>query len=79
VSSRTTFVAGEGSAFSSAARAGDPLSARKRLTLTLGIAVDLFAGILQGTFILSMNHTCDWKWEHNWFVFSLLGTDSWIG
>jgi L-rhamnose-H+ transport protein len=43
------------------------------MTLTLGLAVVLFAGILQGTFILPMKHTRDWKWEHNWFVFSLLG------
>ena len=43
------------------------------MTLTLGLAIVLFAGILQGTFILPMNHTRDWKWEHNWFVFSLLG------
>jgi L-rhamnose-H+ transport protein len=43
------------------------------MTLALGLAIVLFAGILQGTFILPMNHTRDWKWEHNWFVFSLLG------
>lgn len=43
------------------------------MTLALGLAVVLFAGILQGSFILPMNHTRDWKWEHNWFVFSLLG------
>ena len=43
------------------------------MTLTLGLAIVLFAGVLQGTFILPMNHTRDWKWEHNWFVFSLLG------
>jgi L-rhamnose-H+ transport protein len=43
------------------------------MTLALGLAVVLFAGILQGTFILPMNYTRDWKWEHNWFVFSLLG------
>ncbi len=43
------------------------------MTLALGLAIVLFAGILQGTFILPMSHTRDWKWEHNWFVFSLLG------
>jgi len=43
------------------------------MILALGLAIVLFAGILQGTFILPMNHTRDWKWEHNWFVFSLLG------
>jgi len=43
------------------------------MTLALGLSIVLFAGILQGTFILPMNHTRDWKWEHNWFVFSLLG------
>jgi L-rhamnose-H+ transport protein len=43
------------------------------MNLALGLAVVLFAGILQGTFILPMNYTRQWKWEHNWFVFSLLG------
>jgi len=43
------------------------------MILALGLALVLFAGILQGTFILPMSHTRDWKWEHNWFVFSLLG------
>ena len=43
------------------------------MTLALGLAVVLLAGILQGTFILPMNQTRNWKWEHNWFVFSLLG------
>jgi L-rhamnose-H+ transport protein len=43
------------------------------MTIALGLAIVLFAGILQGTFILPMNYTRDWKWEHNWFVFSLLG------
>jgi L-rhamnose-H+ transport protein len=43
------------------------------MNLALGLAVVLFAGILQGTFILPMNYTKAWKWEHNWFVFSLLG------
>jgi L-rhamnose-H+ transport protein len=53
--------------------AGDSSHEKKIMTLALGLAVVLFAGILQGTFILPMNHTRDWKWEHNWFVFSLLG------
>jgi L-rhamnose-H+ transport protein len=43
------------------------------MTIALGLAIVLFAGILQGTFILPMSYTRDWKWEHNWFVFSLLG------
>ena len=43
------------------------------MTLALGLAIVLFAGILQGTFILPMNYTRGWQWEHNWFVFSLLG------
>ncbi len=43
------------------------------MTLTYGLAIVLFAAILQGTFILPMNHTRDWKWEHSWFTFSLLG------
>jgi L-rhamnose-H+ transport protein len=43
------------------------------MTIALGLTVVFFAGILQGTFILPMRYTRDWKWEHNWFVFSLLG------
>ena len=43
------------------------------MTIALGLAVVLFAGILQGTFILPMSYTRNWKWAHNWFVFSLLG------
>jgi L-rhamnose-H+ transport protein len=43
------------------------------MTLTFGLAIVLFAAILQGTFILPMNHTRDWKWEHSWFMFSALG------
>jgi L-rhamnose-H+ transport protein len=43
------------------------------MTLALGLSIVLFAAILQGTFILPMNHTRDWKWEHSWFTFSVLG------
>jgi L-rhamnose-H+ transport protein len=43
------------------------------MTIALGLVVVFFAGIFQGTFILPMRYTSDWKWEHNWFVFSLLG------
>ena len=43
------------------------------MTLALGLSIVLFAAILQGTFILPMNHTRDWKWEHSWFTFSALG------
>src|ERR1700757_4210561 len=43
------------------------------MTIALGLTVVFFAGFLQGTFILPMRYTCDWKWEHSWFVFSLLG------
>ena len=43
------------------------------MTLALGLSVVLFAGILQGTFILPMSYTREWKWEHNWFAFSFLG------
>jgi L-rhamnose-H+ transport protein len=43
------------------------------MTLTFGLAIVLVAAILQGTFILPMNHTRDWKWEHSWFMFSALG------
>lgn len=43
------------------------------MTPAFGLAVVLFAGVLQGTFILPMNHTRNWKWEHSWFMFSALG------
>jgi L-rhamnose-H+ transport protein len=38
-----------------------------------GILIVLLAAIFQGSFILPMNYTRNWKWAHNWFVFSLLG------
>jgi L-rhamnose-H+ transport protein len=38
-----------------------------------GILIVLLAAIFQGSFILPMNFTRNWKWAHNWFAFSLLG------
>ena len=55
------------------ARKNEHHSPENPVTIALGLAVVLFAGILQGTFILPMSYTRDWKWEHNWFAFSLLG------
>ncbi len=43
------------------------------MTLFAGLLLVLAAGILQGTFILPMTLTRQWKWEHNWAIFSLLG------
>ncbi len=41
--------------------------------LVLGFLLILAAGVLQGSFILPMTLTRQWKWEHNWLVFSTLG------
>jgi L-rhamnose-H+ transport protein len=43
------------------------------MSLFSGLMLVLAAGLLQGTFILPMTLTRQWKWEHNWAVFSLLG------
>ena len=38
-----------------------------------GLFILLAAGLLQGLFVLPLSFTKNWKWEHNWFMFSLLG------
>ena len=38
-----------------------------------GLLLVIFVGFLQGTFILPMTYTKEWKWEHNWLAFSFLG------
>jgi L-rhamnose-H+ transport protein len=38
-----------------------------------GIAFTLIAGICQGLFFLPLTLTRQWKWEHNWAVFCLIG------
>ncbi len=43
------------------------------MSLFAGLLLVLVAGILQGSFVLPMTLTRQWKWEHNWAVFSLLG------
>jgi L-rhamnose-H+ transport protein len=43
------------------------------MTVLLGLVVVLLAAVLQGTFILPMNNTRGWKWEHSWFAFSTFG------
>lgn len=43
------------------------------MNLTLGLTIVILAGFLQGTFFLPMTYTKKWKWEHNWFAFSLIG------
>lgn len=43
------------------------------MSLFAGLLLVLAAGILQGSFVLPMTLTRQWKWEHNWAVFSLLG------
>lgn len=43
------------------------------MTLVAGFLLVLLAGLLQGTFVLPMTLVEDWKWEHTWATFSLLG------
>ena len=43
------------------------------MSLFAGLLLVLAAGLLQGSFVLPMTLTRQWKWEHNWAVFSLLG------
>lgn len=39
--------------------------------LAAGLALALMAAVLQGTFLLPMASARNWRWEHNWAVFSL--------
>jgi len=41
--------------------------------LAAGFALVLAAGVLQGSFVLPMTLTREWKWEHTWLLFSLFG------
>lgn len=41
------------------------------LELALGLALALMAAVLQGTFLLPVASARNWRWEHNWAVFSL--------
>src|SRR5689334_10439376 len=43
------------------------------MSLAVGLLLVLAAGVLQGSFVLPMTLTRQWKWEHNWATFSLLG------
>ncbi|HLV02046.1 MAG TPA: L-rhamnose/proton symporter RhaT [Acidobacteriota bacterium] len=38
--------------------------------LTLGLVLVLLGGLLQGSFMLPMKYTREWKWENVWLVFS---------
>jgi L-rhamnose-H+ transport protein len=38
-----------------------------------GLFLVLAAGIAQGLFLLPMDHTEGWRWEHNWLAFSFFG------
>jgi L-rhamnose-H+ transport protein len=48
-------------------------NASSPMELIVGPLFVLTAGILQGSFILPMTLTREWKWEHTWATFSLLG------
>jgi L-rhamnose-H+ transport protein len=43
------------------------------MLLLTGYVLVIFAGLLQGTFILPMTLVKEWAWEHTWATFSLLG------
>lgn len=43
------------------------------MELFIGLALVLIAGLCQGSFVLPMTLTREWKWEHTWAGFSLLG------
>src|SRR5260370_12594282 len=43
------------------------------MLLLVGFLLVLWAGLLQGTFILPMTFVRKWSWEHTWATFSLLG------
>ena len=40
---------------------------------TMGFALILTAGILQGTFMLPLKYTSKWNWENTWLSFSFMG------
>jgi L-rhamnose-H+ transport protein len=39
----------------------------------LGLALVLFAGLLNGSFALPMKRMAAWKWENTWLVYSIIG------
>jgi len=41
--------------------------------MIIGLLTLIFAGILQGLFVLPLTFTKNWKWEHNWLMFSFFG------
>ena len=43
------------------------------MALGFGFLLVLIAGFFQGTFVLPMTLTKEWKWEHTWATFSLFG------
>src|SRR5687767_6335772 len=43
------------------------------MELLIGLTFVLVAGLLQGSFVLPMTLTREWKWEHTWATFALLG------
>src|SRR5579864_349484 len=43
------------------------------MSLLAGFLFVLFAGLLQGTFVLPMTMVRRWSWEHTWATFSFLG------
>jgi L-rhamnose-H+ transport protein len=42
------------------------------LSLSLGVALALLAGLMSGNCMLPMKFTRSWKWENTWLVFSLV-------
>jgi len=43
------------------------------MELLIGLTLVFLAGLCQGSFVLPMTLTREWKWEHSWAAFSLLG------
>jgi L-rhamnose-H+ transport protein len=43
------------------------------MDLLIGLTLVLVAALCQGSFVLPMTLTREWRWEHSWAAFSLLG------
>jgi L-rhamnose-H+ transport protein len=43
------------------------------MTLIMAFVFVLIAGLFQGSFVLPMTMTTQWRWEHTWATFSLFG------
>lgn len=43
------------------------------MDVIIGVGLIAVAGLLQGSFILPMTLTINWKWEHTWALFSFSG------